>query len=162
LSPEEFSDFYAASFRRLVGHLYAMTGDRAEAQDAVQEAFVRAWSHRGRLDRDGAPEAWVRATAWRIAVSRWHRARRGRLLLRGAVGTLAAAGAVTAGVVFGAGGGGHPAPPQPASRPAPATRHATRPALSTPVPVSSSASPSAVPTATASGQAAVPVPSGSG
>ena len=82
MSPEEFSDFYAASFRRLVGHLYAMTGDRAEAQDVVQEAFVRAWSHRGRLDRDGAPEAWVRATAWRIAVSRWHRARRGRLLLR--------------------------------------------------------------------------------
>ena len=82
MSPEEFSDFYAASFRRLVGHLYAMTGDRAEAQDAVQEAFVRAWSHRGQLDRDGAPEAWVRATAWRIAVSRWHRARRGRLLLR--------------------------------------------------------------------------------
>jgi RNA polymerase sigma-70 factor, ECF subfamily len=82
LSPEEFSDFYAASFRRLVGHLYAMTGDRAEAQDAVQEAFVRAWLHRGQLDRDGAPDAWVRATAWRIAVSRWHRARRGRLLLR--------------------------------------------------------------------------------
>ena len=77
LSPEEFSDFYAASFRRLVGHLYAMTGDRAEAQDAVQEAFVRAWSHRGQLDRHGAPEAWVRATAWRIAVSRWHRARPG-------------------------------------------------------------------------------------
>jgi RNA polymerase sigma-70 factor (ECF subfamily) len=82
LSPEEFSDFYAASFRRLVGHLYVMTGDQAEAQDAVQEAFVRAWSHRGRLNRDGAPEAWVRAAAWRIAVSRWHRARRGRLLLR--------------------------------------------------------------------------------
>jgi RNA polymerase sigma-70 factor (ECF subfamily) len=82
LSPEEFSDFYAASFRRPVGHLYAMTGDRAEAQDAVQEAFVRAWSHRGQLDRHGAPDAWVRATAWRIAVSRWHRARRGRLLLR--------------------------------------------------------------------------------
>jgi RNA polymerase sigma-70 factor (ECF subfamily) len=82
LSPEEFSDFYAASFRRLVGHLYAMTGDISEAQDAVQEAFVRGWSHRGQLDRDGAPEAWIRATAWRIAVSRWHRARRGRLLLR--------------------------------------------------------------------------------
>lgn len=75
MSPEEFTDFYAASFRRLVGHLYAMTGDRAEAQDAVQEAFVRAWAHRGQLDRRGTPEAWVRTTAWRIAVTRWHRAR---------------------------------------------------------------------------------------
>jgi RNA polymerase sigma-70 factor, ECF subfamily len=82
VSPEEFSDFYAASFRRLVGQLYLMTGDHAEAQDAVQEAFVRAWAHRGKLDRLGAPEAWVRATAWHVAVSRWHRARLGRLLTR--------------------------------------------------------------------------------
>src|SRR5580700_4661497 len=82
VSPEEFTDFYAASFRRLVGQLYAMTGDNAEAQDAVQEAFVRAWAHRGRLESAGSPDAWVRATAWRIAVSRWHRARIGRLLMR--------------------------------------------------------------------------------
>src|SRR5215472_13564527 len=81
VSPDEFTEFYAASFRRLVGQLYAMTGDTAEAQDAVQEAFVRAWTHRRRLDADGSPEAWVRATAWRIAVSRWHRARIGRRLL---------------------------------------------------------------------------------
>jgi RNA polymerase sigma-70 factor (ECF subfamily) len=82
VSPDEFTDFYAASFRRLVGQLYAMTGDNAEAQDAVQEAFVRAWAHRGRLESAGSPDAWVRATAWRIAVSRWHRARIGRLLMR--------------------------------------------------------------------------------
>ena len=82
VSPEEFTDFYAASFRRLVGQLYAMTGNHAEAQDAVQEAFIRAWAHRRRLERSGAPEAWVRATAWRIAVSRWQRARLGQVLMR--------------------------------------------------------------------------------
>jgi RNA polymerase sigma-70 factor, ECF subfamily len=82
VSPEEFTDFYSASFRRVVGQLYAMTGDHAEAQDAVQEAFARAWAHRARLDSRGSPEAWVRATAWNIAVSRWHRARAGRRLLR--------------------------------------------------------------------------------
>jgi RNA polymerase sigma-70 factor (ECF subfamily) len=82
VSPEEFTEFYAASFRRLVGQLYVMTGDHAEAQDAVQEAFVRAWAQRGQLDRSGAPEAWIRTTAWHIAVSRWKRARLGRLLLR--------------------------------------------------------------------------------
>jgi RNA polymerase sigma-70 factor, ECF subfamily len=82
LSPEQFTDFYAASFRRLVGQIYAMTGDQAEAQDAVQEAFVRAWAHRKELDKSAAPDAWVRATAWRIAVSRWRRARLGRLLTR--------------------------------------------------------------------------------
>lgn len=82
LSPEEFAEFYAASFQRLVGQLWAMGGDRVEAQDAVQEAFVRAWERRGRLDRDGAPESWVRATAWRIAVSRWRREHLGRRLMR--------------------------------------------------------------------------------
>ena len=82
MSPEEFTDFYAASFRRIVGQLYAMTGDNVEAQDAVQEAFVRAWAHRGKLDSRGAPEAWVRSTAWHIAVSRWHRARIGNRLMR--------------------------------------------------------------------------------
>jgi RNA polymerase sigma-70 factor, ECF subfamily len=70
VSPEEFTEFYAASFQRIVGQLYAMTGDRAEAQDAVQEAFVRARSQRGRLDRHASPEAWVRVTAWHLAVSR--------------------------------------------------------------------------------------------
>jgi RNA polymerase sigma-70 factor (ECF subfamily) len=82
VSPEEFTDFYAASFRRLVAQLYAMTGDASEAQDAVQEAFVRAWSHRRKLDAGGSPEAWVRSAAWRIAVSRWQRDRTGCRLLR--------------------------------------------------------------------------------
>jgi RNA polymerase sigma-70 factor, ECF subfamily len=81
LDREEFTSFYAASFHRLVGQLHAMTGDRGEAQDAVQEAFARAWACRGRIDRDGSPEAWVRVTAWRIAVSRWQRAREGMRLL---------------------------------------------------------------------------------
>ena len=55
-----------------------MIGDRDEAQECVQEAFVRAWSHRRKLDRDGHPEAWVRTTAYRLAVSRWRRTARGR------------------------------------------------------------------------------------
>jgi RNA polymerase sigma-70 factor, ECF subfamily len=79
---EEFTSLYAASFSRLVGQLYAMTGDRAEAQDAVQEAFVRAWAHRDQIDAAQGAEAWVRVTAWRIAVSQWRRAREGiRLML---------------------------------------------------------------------------------
>jgi hypothetical protein len=43
---EEFAGFYAASFQRLVCQLYAMIGDQSEAQDVVQEAFVRAWARR--------------------------------------------------------------------------------------------------------------------
>jgi RNA polymerase sigma-70 factor (ECF subfamily) len=78
MDAEEFDDFYAASFQRLVGQVYAMIGDRDEAQECVQEAFVRAWSHRKQLDEARAPEAWVRTTAYRLAVSRWRRTVRSR------------------------------------------------------------------------------------
>jgi RNA polymerase sigma-70 factor (ECF subfamily) len=78
MDAEEFDDFYAGSFARLVGQLHAMIGDRDEAHECVQEAFVRAWSHRKQLDRTHAPEAWVRTTAYRLAVSRWRRSVRGR------------------------------------------------------------------------------------
>ena len=79
---DEFGSFYAAAFPRLVGQLYAMTGDRAEAQDAVQEAFVRAWVRHSQIGTGRGGEAWVRVTAWRIAASRWRRAREGiRLML---------------------------------------------------------------------------------
>jgi RNA polymerase sigma-70 factor, ECF subfamily len=79
---QEFTTLYTASFPRLVGQLYAMTGDRAEAQDAVQEAFIRAWAHRDQIDAGRGAEGWVRVTAWRIAASRWRRAREGiRLML---------------------------------------------------------------------------------
>jgi RNA polymerase sigma-70 factor (ECF subfamily) len=69
----EFDEFYTSSFRRITGQLYAMIGDRDEAQDCVQEAFVRAWAHRGKLAKADHPEAWVRTTAYRLAVSRWRR-----------------------------------------------------------------------------------------
>jgi RNA polymerase sigma-70 factor (ECF subfamily) len=71
----EFDAFYAGSVRRLVGQLYAMTGNAAEAQDVVQEAFVRAWDRRAQLAGVDNPEAWVRTVAYRLAVSRWRKAR---------------------------------------------------------------------------------------
>lgn len=75
MDEQAFDAFYSESVSRLIGQLYAMIGDRAEAQDVVQEAFVRAWERRAELDKDGAPEAWVRTVAWRLAVSRWRRVR---------------------------------------------------------------------------------------
>jgi RNA polymerase sigma-70 factor (ECF subfamily) len=35
----EFDAFYTASVGRLIGQLYAMTGDLAESQDVVQEGL---------------------------------------------------------------------------------------------------------------------------
>ena len=49
----EFDDFYTTSYARVVGQVYAMIGSRDEAEECVQEAFVRAWAHRRSLDRAG-------------------------------------------------------------------------------------------------------------
>ncbi|MEV3856016.1 SigE family RNA polymerase sigma factor [Streptomyces sp. NPDC050095] len=76
MTAEEFEEFYAHAVGRLTGQLYVMLGDLQEAQDVVQEAFVRAWSRRGRLDRESAPEAWIRTVAWRLAVRRFKGLRR--------------------------------------------------------------------------------------
>ena len=78
MDEREFDEFYAASFRRLTNQVCAMIGNRDEAQECVQEAFVRAWAHRRSLARADHPEAWVRTTAYRLAVSRWRRTTRSR------------------------------------------------------------------------------------
>ena len=78
MTEDEFDEFYTASFARVTGQVYAMIGNRDEAQECVQEAFVRAWAHRRKLERSEHPEAWVRTTAYRLAVSRWRRTSRSR------------------------------------------------------------------------------------
>jgi len=78
MDERQFDDFYTASFARTTGQVYAMIGDRDEAEECGQEAFVRAWAHRRKLEQAEHPEAWVRTTAYRLAVSRWRRTRLGR------------------------------------------------------------------------------------
>lgn len=70
-----FDEFYAASFRRLVGQVYAMTGGLAESEDAVQEAYARAWQRWNKVRDYEAPESWIRTVAYRIAVSSGRKAR---------------------------------------------------------------------------------------
>ena len=84
-SEADFEAFYNASSRRLLGHVYAMVGDLAEAEDALQEAYARAWQRWDRVAGYEDPEAWVRTVAYRIAVSSWRRtANRLRAHRRGA------------------------------------------------------------------------------
>ena len=78
MDSSEFDEFYTATYARVVTQVYAMVGNRDEAEECVQEAYVRAWAHRGRLRAAEHPEAWVRTTAYRLAVSRWRRVVRGR------------------------------------------------------------------------------------
>jgi len=72
----DFDELYRASRDRLAIQLTAVSGDRGEAMDHVQEAFVRAWLKWDRVGRYDDPEAWVRRVALHLAVSRWRRLRR--------------------------------------------------------------------------------------
>ncbi|WP_344656529.1 SigE family RNA polymerase sigma factor [Catenulispora subtropica] len=69
----DFDAFYAGSVRRVTGHVYAMTGDRADAEDLAQEAFARAWQHWDKVSGYADPEAWVRTVAFRARVSAWRK-----------------------------------------------------------------------------------------
>lgn len=69
-------EVYDASYRRLVGQLVGVTGSRAEAEDVVQEAFVRAINHSRTFRRTDNPEAWLRRVAVNLARSRWRRVQR--------------------------------------------------------------------------------------
>jgi RNA polymerase sigma-70 factor, ECF subfamily len=71
----EFDAFYAATSRRLLHQMYAMTGNLADAQELVQEAYARAWQRWSTVSTYDDPQAWVRTVAWRLAASRWRRAK---------------------------------------------------------------------------------------
>ncbi len=79
MTPVDFDTFdesYRATYGRLVGQLFPVTGDLNEAEEVVQEAFVRALARWRRLRDFDAPEAWVRRVALNLALSGLRRARR--------------------------------------------------------------------------------------
>jgi len=67
--PDDFDVFYAGTVRRVTSYLYTVTGSRAEAEDAAQEAYARAWQRWDKISGYGYPEGWVRTVGYRIAVN---------------------------------------------------------------------------------------------
>jgi RNA polymerase sigma-70 factor, ECF subfamily len=78
-----FAAFYAGSYRRLLGQLFAVTGDLAEAENVLQEAYARAFVRWSRVGAYDLPEAWVRRVALNLAaMAERSLRRRARALLR--------------------------------------------------------------------------------
>lgn len=73
--PPDFAEFYSAHFRGLTLQLNAYFGDLEQAQDVVQEAFVRALDRWKKISGYHDPAAWVRRVAWNLATSQWRRTR---------------------------------------------------------------------------------------
>jgi RNA polymerase sigma-70 factor (ECF subfamily) len=72
-----FAHFYEATRHRMVTVLYALGGDLADAQDASQEAYARAWQQWNRLQTYDDPEAWVRTVGYRLLLNRIRKIRNG-------------------------------------------------------------------------------------
>jgi RNA polymerase sigma-70 factor (ECF subfamily) len=70
---QAFDVFYRDTSIRMVRYGYALTGELAEAQDIVQEAYTKAWRHWRTVAVHPAPEAWLRLTISRLATDRWRR-----------------------------------------------------------------------------------------
>jgi RNA polymerase sigma factor (sigma-70 family) len=64
-------EVYDASYLRLVVQVYALTGDLAESEDAVQEAFVKALAQAKTFAKLDRHEAWLRTVALNQVRNRW-------------------------------------------------------------------------------------------
>lgn len=72
---EGFEALYAATYVRLVRVLTLACGSQPDAEEVVQEAFVRLLPRWARVRNYADPEAWVRGVAFRLLSNR-RRARR--------------------------------------------------------------------------------------
>jgi len=78
---ERLIEMYAVE---LLGYLRRLTGSREDAEDCIQEAFLRAYRAFPSLRPDSNPRAWLYTIASRVAYSHGRRAARRRHALAGA------------------------------------------------------------------------------
>jgi RNA polymerase sigma-70 factor (sigma-E family) len=67
---QDFDDFVRGSATRLLRTAVLLTGDRAAAEDLVQEMYERMYVHWRRI-RTGSPEAYARKTLTNLSANRW-------------------------------------------------------------------------------------------
>jgi RNA polymerase sigma-70 factor (ECF subfamily) len=66
-APREFRAFFEDEHRSLFKTLYFVTGNRADAADLMQEAFLKLWERWDRIDVIDDPRAYL----FRVALNGW-------------------------------------------------------------------------------------------
>jgi RNA polymerase sigma-70 factor (ECF subfamily) len=70
---EAYDAFFAASWARLQGQAYVLTGSVEQAQDLTQEALLRAWTHWDRIAGYESPEHWTRRVLHNLCIQSWRK-----------------------------------------------------------------------------------------
>src|SRR5688500_3138250 len=80
--PADFSAFFAEEHRQLFKALFFVTGNRADAAELMQDAFLKLWERWDRIDRIDDPTAYLFRVALNGSRMRARAARRaGRRLI---------------------------------------------------------------------------------
>jgi RNA polymerase sigma-70 factor (ECF subfamily) len=89
VSARDFEGFVSETKRGLMGQAYLYTSNLPEAEDLLQETYVRAWRNWRRVSQLDDPPAWARRVLGNLAVDRWrkHGRRRRRLAATGSLRT---------------------------------------------------------------------------
>ena len=70
----DFEEFFATEHARLFGALCLVTGDRDEAEEIMQDAFLRLWERWDRVSRLEDVSAYLFRTAMNVFRNRYRRA----------------------------------------------------------------------------------------
>jgi RNA polymerase sigma-70 factor (ECF subfamily) len=66
--PEAIQELHRTHAAALWGYVMRLTGDRAQAEDVVQETLLRAWRHDVSDDARGSARAWLFTVARNLVV----------------------------------------------------------------------------------------------
>ena len=68
---EAFAELYRHSLSRVYALCLRLTGNRNEADELTQEAFVRAWRKLGSFRGDSAFSSWMHRLTTNVVLERW-------------------------------------------------------------------------------------------
>jgi len=71
-----FEKLYRANVDRVYGLCLRMTGNRSEAEDCTQEAFIQAWHKLDRFRGESAFGTWLHRVAVNVVLGRMRKSRR--------------------------------------------------------------------------------------
>ena len=74
VAPTSFETFYDAESHDLFSHLWLVTGNRAEAEEIMQDAFLKIWERWAQVSEMDEPVGYLYRTAMNLFRKRYRRA----------------------------------------------------------------------------------------